>query len=164
RPEVHVLIQLEPRAQEQVTLEDPGLHVGVADRAQEDRVHLSQTRELVVGKRVGRPQVTLSTQVEVDDLDVEPLDGAHGFEDLQAFAHDLRPGTVAGDHPDRVGHGMTSAAGSTGSWGPATRSARLMAARYARALASTTSTDTPRPVTRRPSTSSWTTTSPSASD
>ena len=112
RPEVHVLIQLEPRAQEQVTLEDPGLHVGVADRAQEDRVHLSQTRELVVGKRVGRPQVTLSTQVEVDDLDVEPLDGAHGFEDLQAFAHDLRPGTVAGDHPDRVGHGMMSFAAS----------------------------------------------------
>ncbi len=43
------------------------------------------------------------------------------------------------------------------------RTARFTAARYARALASTTSVATPRPVTRRPSTSICTTTSPKAS-
>src|SRR5689334_1388322 len=43
------------------------------------------------------------------------------------------------------------------------RTTLLTAARYARAEASTTSVDTPRPLARVPSASSWTTTSPSAS-
>ena len=43
----------------------------MTDRAQEDRVHLSKAQELVVRKRVARPQETLSPQVEVDELDVD---------------------------------------------------------------------------------------------
>ena len=93
----------------------PRFHVRVADRAQEDRVHLPQTRELVVGQRVPGPQVALATQIELDELDIEPLDTPDGVDDLQALAHDLRSGPVAGDHPDLVRHGMTSTAGSTGS-------------------------------------------------
>ena len=45
-----------------------------------------QACELVVGERVAGPQVPLATQVELDELDVEPLDRADGLEDLQALA------------------------------------------------------------------------------
>ena len=44
RPQVHVLVELEPDLQQQVALEDPRLHARVADRAEEDRVESRASR------------------------------------------------------------------------------------------------------------------------
>jgi len=117
----------------------------------------AQRLEILVGQDLAGAQEPLGAQVELDELDPETV--ADRVEHLQGLADDLGPGPVAADHPDPVIHGVGSSAPvALEIW-----SARLTAARYARALASTTSVATPRPVTRRPSTSSCTTTSPRAS-
>ena len=45
RPQVHVVVELEPQPQQQAALEDARRHRRVADRAEQDRVVLAQLVE-----------------------------------------------------------------------------------------------------------------------
>ena len=79
--------------QQQVALEDAGLHPRIADRPEQDRVELAEPLELLVGQRLAGAQVPVGAEVELDELDrgVAP----HGLEHLEGLAHDLRAGAVA---------------------------------------------------------------------
>ena len=126
RPQVHPLVQPEPRLQQQVALEDARLHPRVADGPEEDRVERAELFELLVGQHLAGPQVSVGAQVEPDELRREPL--ADGVEDLQTLAHDLGAGAVARDHADAVAalrHGVSSFEAAA----PVTWSARFTAAR-----------------------------------
>ena len=108
RPKVHVLVQPEPRLQQQIAFQHPRLDARVADRAEEDRVEAAQPLELVVGQRVARAQVAVGPEIEFDQ--VERRVAPHGIEHLEALADDLRARAVAPDHPDAIGtrHGVSS--------------------------------------------------------
>src|SRR6266566_4761648 len=159
RAEVDVLIQREADPKEQVALQDPGPDTRVAHRAEQYRVTPLDSLELFIRQDLPRPQVAVGAQIELHGFDLEAV--THALQDLERFGDHLGTRPVATDHSDPVGQDVPS------SRGPSLACicrARLIAARYARALASTTSVATPRPVTRLPSTSSWTTTSPNASE
>ena len=66
-PQVDVLVQLEAQAQEDPLLEDAGLHVGMADGAEVDRVEPAQRLHRVVGKRLARLQVARAAPVELGE-------------------------------------------------------------------------------------------------
>ena len=127
RAQVHVLVELEPDPEQQVALEDPGLHSRIADRAQQDRVARPELVELGVGQDVAGSQEPLGPQVELPGKDLEPV--ADRVEHLERLADDLGPGAVAADHaePVRPGHAMPSVVVATSF--AATWSARLIAAR-----------------------------------
>src|SRR5205823_10047663 len=160
RREVEVLIQREPDRGEEIAFQDPRLNTRVAHRAEQDRIAPLESLELFIWKYLAGPQVSVGAQIELRGFDLEAL--TNGLQDLERFGHHLGTRPVATDHADPVVQDVPSSRGP--SLPACIWSARLMAARYARALASTTSVATPRPVTRRPSTSNWTTTSPNASD
>src|SRR6185436_11070248 len=115
--------------------------------------------ELGIGDRLAGAEVSLGSEIELLALVLD----AERVEHLERLADDLRPGAVAPDDPEPMRHSPAPRASRAASLGAGTTKERFTAARYARALASTTSVATPRPVTRRPSTSSWITTSPKAS-
>ena len=72
RPEVHVLIELEPDLQQQVALQDAGLHARVADRARGRSASISRSCvELLVGEHIAGAQEPIGAEVEVDQRHVE---------------------------------------------------------------------------------------------
>ncbi len=73
RAEVHELVQLEADPKQEVALEDPRRHPRVAHGPEQDRVGLPQRLEVGIGQRLPRSQVSLGSEVEVDELDLEAL-------------------------------------------------------------------------------------------
>ena len=66
-----------------------------------------QPGELVVGQGLARSQEALAAEVELDEVDLEPV--ADGLEHLEGLADDLGTGAVATDHAEPVGrHGATA--------------------------------------------------------
>src|SRR5204863_6400931 len=123
RSEVHVLVQLEPYAQQEISLEDPGPHPWIADGSQQDRVARTEPVELVVGQSVAGSDVAVRSQVELDAIHFEPT--SDRIEDLERLGDHLGAGAVPTDHPYPVGRqGLTS-----GSLDDAIDNARLIAAR-----------------------------------
>ena len=64
RPEVDVLVEVEPEAEQDSLFEDSGRHVGMADGAEQDGVAAAQPLDLGVGQDLAGPQVALAPQVE----------------------------------------------------------------------------------------------------
>ena len=55
RPEVDVLVELEPQAQQQAALQQPARHAGIAHRAEQDGVVRGELAEHGVGQHLARP-------------------------------------------------------------------------------------------------------------
>ena len=88
RTQVHVLVELEAQAEQQIPLEDPRPHARVADGAEQHRVEPAHRIELGARKRLAGAKEPLRPEVELLELDLEP--GANGLEHLERLAHDLR--------------------------------------------------------------------------
>ena len=68
RPQVDVLVELEPDREQQALLQDAGLDVGMADGAQVDGVELAQLVDLPLADHLAGGQVTVAAVVELDPL------------------------------------------------------------------------------------------------
>ena len=101
-PKVDVLIQFEAQPQQQALLEDSGLDVRMADRAQEDGVQAAEFLQGRIGQNLAGPQIAFSAEIVLHRfvLDIVLLAGRR--HDLQRFAGHFRPGTVSWDDSDLV--------------------------------------------------------------
>ena len=72
RPQVDVLIQFEPQAQQQSFFENARLHIRMPDRAQVDRVQFAEFRDHAVGQNLPGALVAFAAQVVIDPVDPEP--------------------------------------------------------------------------------------------
>jgi len=110
RPEVDVLVELEPQVEEQALLEDPGSDLGMADRAEEDGVLGTEQVEPAFGNDLAGLQVAVATPVERLDAVVDPLGGGHGGQHLHRLGGDFGARAVPGDGCDlerAAGHDET---------------------------------------------------------
>src|SRR5439155_21024177 len=81
RAEVDVEVELEAHAEEQPALEDPGRHLGRADRAEEDGVVTPELVERRVGQHLAGAQVPGAAEVVVDGVQPD----AGGANDLEGL-------------------------------------------------------------------------------
>ena len=116
RAEVDVLVEAEAEVEEQLAFEDAGLHVGMADGAEEDAVELAELVEAVGGQGFAGFEIAVAAPVEVGELEVavEAFELGDGLEDLDAFGGDLGAGAVAADDCDV--HGIVRGQLSVVSW------------------------------------------------
>ena len=98
--EVDVLVQLEAKAEEDPSLQYPGLHVRMTNCAKVDRVKSAQRADGVIRKGHTRFQVPLPAPVELSEREGkgERLGGLGDY--LDSFPDDLGTGPVAGNDCD----------------------------------------------------------------
>src|SRR5450756_2285672 len=111
RPQVHVLVELEPQLQQQTPLEDSGRDARVTDRAEQDDVVLADRGEVRGGERLAGPVPTRGAEVERCGRDGDVTSGEGGVERLEALIDDLRTDAVTCDDSelDVAGHSPTLA-------------------------------------------------------
>src|SRR5450830_425360 len=97
RPQVHVLVELEPQLQQQTPLEDSGRDARVTDRAEQDDVVLADRGEVRGGERLAGPVPARGAEVERCGRDGDVTSGEGGVERLEALIDDLRTDAVACD-------------------------------------------------------------------
>src|SRR5262249_26484177 len=100
RPEVDVLLKIEPEAEQDAFLQHAGGHPRMADGTQEDGVHVPQLTDRALGHDLARLQITLAADVDRLERVFEALHRADLRQHLQARGDDLRPDTVPGYGPD----------------------------------------------------------------
>ena len=100
RAEVDVLVEAEAQVEQQLALEDAGLHVGVADGAEEDAVELAELVEAVGGEGFAGLEVAIAAPVEMLEVLVEAFELGDGLEDFDALGRYFRSGAVAADDCD----------------------------------------------------------------
>ena len=71
RPQVDVLVEAEPQLQQQALFEDAGRHVGMADRAEQDRGEGAQFVEHGRGQNFAGPQVAVAAEIEILGLELD---------------------------------------------------------------------------------------------
>ena len=98
--EVDVLVEAEAEVEQQLAFEDAGLHVGVADGAEEDAVELAELVEAVGGEGFAGLEVAVAAPVEVGELELEAVLLGDCLEDFDAFGRYFRAGAVAADDCD----------------------------------------------------------------
>ena len=108
RPEVHVLVEVEPEREQDPLLEDARLHPVVADRAEVDGRELREFGEVVLGQELAGLEVAVRADRELGEVQVEAVPLAGGLEDAAALLHDLGADPVPADHRDFVLHVSTS--------------------------------------------------------
>ena len=69
--QVDVLIQLEAGLEQDPFLEDARRHVGMTDRAQENRIELPQFFDTTVGQGLARTFIAFATEIEFGQVDFE---------------------------------------------------------------------------------------------
>ena len=102
RPQVDVLLEVEPQAQQDSLLENAGLHVGMADGAQQNGGKLSQLTHDAVRQRLLGAQVTLAAEVVVGIIEFQREFLRRGVQDLDGLAHDFRAGPVPANDSQMV--------------------------------------------------------------
>ena len=100
RPQVDVLVEAEAEVEQQLALQDAGGDVGMADRAEQDRVELAQLVEAVGRQRFARFEIAVAAPVEVREVELEVFQLGDGLQNFHAFGGDFRPGAVAADDGD----------------------------------------------------------------
>ena len=109
-PQVDVLVEVEPEAEQDSLFEDAGGDVGMADGAEQDGVAAAQPLDLGVGQDLPGLQVALAPQVEGDGLESDALDPGDGGEHLEGLGRHLgadaiaRHDTELDQNPLRVEH------------------------------------------------------------
>ncbi len=93
RPEVDVLVEVEPEREQDPLLEDAGLDALVADRTEVDRPELREFREVVLGQELAGLEVAVRADRELGEVEVEAVALAGRFEDAAALA------TISGPIP-----------------------------------------------------------------
>ena len=69
RAQVDVLVELEAQPEQDALLEDAGLHVGMADRAEEDRVEAPQLLGGALRQHLAGAQIAVAAEIEFATLD-----------------------------------------------------------------------------------------------
>ena len=83
RPQIDVLIELEPQFQQQALFQHARRHVRMADRAQKDGVELSQLVDGAGGQRFAGSQIALAAEIEMLQFVAKFLDSATAFRTLR---------------------------------------------------------------------------------
>ena len=96
RPQVDVLVEVEPQLEQQPALQHPRRYRRVADRAEQDRVVRGQLGQHRVGQHLAGPVVPRGAQVVRGRLDP----GQYRVQDLQALRHHLGADAVPGHDRD----------------------------------------------------------------
>ncbi len=73
RPQVDVLVEAEAQVEQQLALQDAGLHVGMPDRAEEDCIELPQLVETVGGQGFARFEIAVAAPIEVREIELQIL-------------------------------------------------------------------------------------------
>jgi hypothetical protein len=100
RPQVDVVVELEPQPQQQPPLEDARRDARVTDRAEQDRVVAAELLEHRVRQQLAGALPPCSAEVVLGALDV----GSHLAEDLEGLRDDLGADAVSRDHCQAHGH------------------------------------------------------------
>jgi hypothetical protein len=98
RPQVDVVVEGEPEAEQQPALEHAGRDGRVADGAEEDCLVRAQRLDLLVGDRLARAVPAGGTQVVLGLPQGDAGARQGGTRHLQSLGHDLRADPVATDH------------------------------------------------------------------
>ncbi len=101
-PQVDVEVEVEPEFEQDFPLQDAGLHIGVAEGAEQDGVHLSQFPQDGVGKKLPFLEETVAAQVLVDEVEVGSPRVGDRLQGLDGLRNDLGAGPVAGNDADIV--------------------------------------------------------------
>ena len=81
RPEVDVLLEVEPQPQQQALLQHAGRDAGIADGAEDDRVAAAQLGQGRVGQDLAGPEIAFAAEVERRRPQVEAVGPRHVVED-----------------------------------------------------------------------------------
>src|SRR5690606_2250940 len=93
-PQVDVMVEREPGAQQQAAFEEAAGHRRVADRAEQDRVVLFQFRQHRFRQDLAGGVVALGAEIVFGTFHA----GQHHIEYFERLGDDLRADTVTGDH------------------------------------------------------------------
>ncbi len=96
---VDVEVEVEAHLEQQAPLDQPGRHVGRADRAQQQGVEAPPLLDGLVGEHHAVAEVAGAAEVVVDGVE---LDAGRG-DDLERLGDDLGADAVAADDTDAVG-------------------------------------------------------------
>ena len=88
-----MVVELEPDAQQQTTLEDAGRHRGIADSAEQDRVVIAQLAQHRIGQQFAGPVPAGGAEVVLGGGDA----GDDAAQDLQALGNHLGTDAITGD-------------------------------------------------------------------
>ncbi len=97
RPEVDELVEVKPDRKQDALLEDSGLHPGIADGPEVDRLELREVPDVLFREEFPGREVALRADVEVGPRYVEPEPLSRGVEDLFTRRHDLGTDPVSAD-------------------------------------------------------------------
>ena len=100
RPVVDVEVELEPHLEQQASFDEPGRHVGGADRTGVEGIDPAPLVDDLLGQDGAVLEVPLAAKVVVNALVLD----AEGVDDLEAFGHDLGADAVATHDADAVRH------------------------------------------------------------
>ena len=100
RAEIDVLFQFEPQPQQEAFFQNAGLHLRVADGAEENGLVAAELLDGAVGQHLARLQKSLAAEVVMMpvEFETEPLCSNLGHFD--AFAHHFGAGAVTGKNCD----------------------------------------------------------------
>src|SRR5699024_5841269 len=116
--------------QQQSALEDPGGHLGVPDRAQQDRVVLGQARHVLIGQGLAGAVPASCPEVEVGGLHVDAGRGEGGAQGTHTVRHDLLTDAVTGEYGEAQGGGGRGGGGAH-RWFSGSRGAVVAGRRHA---------------------------------
>ena len=94
-PQVDVLFQLEPQAQQDALFQDARGHVRMADSAQHDGGEFPQFIRGAIGKHLVGLEVAVAAKVVLGEIELKAKLGAGSFNHLDVLSGDLRPRAVA---------------------------------------------------------------------
>jgi hypothetical protein len=110
RPQAHVLLETAADRNEQPPQRDVIRHAGVADRAEEDGVVVTELFEPVFRHHATRPPIRFAAPVKVIEAEVDSESPARGFQHTQSLGDYFLPDAIPGDHGNTIGlHGISPA-------------------------------------------------------
>ena len=102
RAQVDVLVEREASLEQDADFEDAGLHVGMADGAEEHGIELLELLERAVGQDLAGPLVALAAEIEAGVVQLDAVLGAGRVENLHALGENLGTGAISRNQRDVV--------------------------------------------------------------
>ena len=103
RAQIDVLFQLETEAEQDAFFKDARLDLGMAHRAEENRLELAQFVHRAIRQHLARLKITVAAKIVMVPVDLETEFLGGGLGDFEGLAGDFRPRAVAADDCNVVG-------------------------------------------------------------
>ena len=100
RPLIDIQIELEAHFQKQPSLDHAWRNIRSTDRAEQNRIECAQLRQCVIGKNFAVAQISRTSKVEINRVDVDTGSANH----FHCFGCDLRSNTVSADQRNAMCH------------------------------------------------------------